>query len=261
MCCTERFVDHQVVSNLTHLFVGCWLRPVHVLLKIPDTTVIKVGFLPGKRQFQSTGVFGSTSRSLIVGWLVGWIISFIFALVSSLFAIFKHDSLPKIAERCTVAKYLFEYPCSTFMKLSIKNTVGVAHLISTDLEWLAKGEGPFGSHEGIHHISDRCKIMAAEMETRLRDSVQNLSRCEAWQHLACHSRVANSDWWFGSLCKFRFSECCGQLWHKFLSWISSNRHCMTPWRIWRNCRLAAAVYPALWQDLLTKVHDQGDQIA
>ena len=83
------------------------------------------------------------------------------------------------------------------------------------LEWLAKGEGPFGSHEGIHHISDRCKIMAAEMETRLRDSVQNLSRCEAWQHLACHSRVANSDWWFGSLCKFRFSECCGQLWHKF----------------------------------------------
>ena len=44
MCCTDRFVDHQVVSNLTHLFVGCWLWSVHVLLKIPDTTVIKVGF-------------------------------------------------------------------------------------------------------------------------------------------------------------------------------------------------------------------------
>ena len=46
-------------------------------------------------------------------------------------------------------------------------------------------------HEGIHHINHRCKIMAAEMETRLRDSVQNLSKCEAWQHLACHSCVAN----------------------------------------------------------------------
>ena len=86
MCCTDRFVDHQVVSNLTHLFVGCWLRPVHVLLKIPDTTVIKVGFLPGKRQFQSTGVFGSTSRSLIVGWLVGWLDNF-FHFCTSFFSV------------------------------------------------------------------------------------------------------------------------------------------------------------------------------
>ena len=77
MCCNDRFVDHQIVSNLARLFVACWLWPVHALFASRQEAV------PVHRCFWYNFsfphclliyLFVCLFVCLLVGWLVGWLV-------------------------------------------------------------------------------------------------------------------------------------------------------------------------------------------